>query len=69
MSPCFFNLSKDAVMKDTRERAGYVEVAIWDAKENSEYLGKWLMFANDTVLVGDSEEKLLTLVQNFGSIC
>ena len=27
------------------------------------------MFADDTVLLGDSEEKLERLVQEFGSVC
>ena len=29
----------------------------------------WLMFADDTVLLGDSEEKLERLVQEFGRVC
>merc|ERR1712002_376084 len=30
---------------------------------------EWLMFADDTVLVGDSKEKLERLVQEFGNVC
>ena len=69
MSPWLFNLFMDAVMKEVRERASDVGVKMWDARRNSEYLVKWLMFADDTVLVGDSEEKLGRLVQEFGSVC
>ena len=29
----------------------------------------WLMFADDTMLLGDSEEKLERLVQEFGRAC
>ena len=42
---------------------------MWDARENSEYMIKWLMFVDDTALVNDSEEKLGRLVQEFGRVC
>ena len=29
----------------------------------------WLLFADDTELLGDSEEKLERLVQEFGRVC
>ena len=32
-------------------------------------LNEWLMFADDTVLVSDTEEKLERLVQEFSSVC
>ena len=38
-------------------------------QEVTEWKVEWLMFADDTVLVGDSEEKLERLVQEFGSVC
>ena len=44
-------------------------VALWDARENNEYMVKWLMFADDTVLLSDSEEKLSRLVQEFANVC
>ena len=69
MSPWLFNLFMDGVMREVRERAGDVGVALWDARENNEYMVKWLMFADDTVLLSDSEEKLSRLVQEFGNVC
>ena len=35
----------------------------------NERLIGYIMFADDTVLLGDSEEKLERLVQEFGSVC
>ena len=62
MSPCLFNLFMDAVMKEVREKAGDVDVTLWDERRNIEWKVDWLMFADDTVLLGDSEEKLERLV-------
>ena len=69
MSPWLFNLFMDAVMKEVREKAGDVGVTLWDEKRNVEWKVDWLMFADDTVLLGDSEEKLERLVQEFGRVC
>merc|ERR1712002_295278 len=52
-----------------RERVGDVGVTLWDARRNCEWKVEWLMFADDTVLVGDSKEKLERLVQEFGNVC
>ena len=52
-----------------RERVGDVGATLWDARRNCEWKVEWLMFADDTVLVGDSKEKLERLVQEFGSVC
>ena len=68
MSPWLFNVFMDGVMKEVREAVGDVGVTLWDARSNSEWKVEWLMFADDTVLVGDSE-KLEGLVQEFGSVC
>ena len=38
-------------------------------RRNIEWKVDWLMFADDTVLLGDSEEKLERLVQEFGKVC
>ena len=56
-------------MKEVREKAGDVGVTLWDErKKNIEWKVDWLMFADDTVLLGDSEEKLETLAQEFGRV-
>ena len=52
-----------------REGAEDVGVTLWDTRRNEEWKVEWLMFAGDTVLVGDSEEKLSRLVQEFGNVC
>ena len=69
ISPWLFNLFMDAVMKEVREKAGDVGVTMWDERRNTEWEVDWLMFADDTVLLGDSEEKLERLVQEFGRVC
>ena len=69
MSPWLFNLFLDAVMKEVREKAGDVGVTLWDERRNVEWKVDWLMFADDTVLLGDVEEKLERLVQEFGRVC
>ena len=69
MSLWLFNLFMDVVMKKVREKAGYVGVTLRDEGRNIERKVDWLMFADDTVLLGDSEEKLERLVQEFGRVC
>ena len=39
---------------------------MWDKGRNCEWKAGWMMFADDTVLGGDSEEKLQRLVKEFG---
>ena len=68
MSPWLFNLFMDAAMKEVREKAGDVGVTLQDERRNIEWKVDWLMFADDTVLLGDSEEKLEILVQEFGRV-
>ena len=68
MSPWLFNLYMDGVVREVNVRV----------------LGKWLellsaaggrfdiyqlLFADDTALVVDSEEKLYRLVNEFGRVC
>ena len=62
MSPWLFNFFMDAVMKEVREKAGDVGVTLRDESRNIEWKVDWLMFADDTVLLGDSEEKLARLL-------
>ena len=53
----------DAAMKEVGEKADDVGVTLQDERINNEWKVDWLMFADDTVLLGDSEEKLERLVQ------
>ena len=69
MSPWLFNLFMDAVMKEVREKAGDVGVTLQNERRNVEWKVDWLMFADDTVLLGDSKEKLERLVQEFVRVC
>ena len=69
MSPWLFNLFMDAAMKEIREKVGVVGVTLQDERRNIEWKVGCLMFADDTVLLGDSEEKLERLVQEFGRVC
>ena len=62
MSPWLFNLFMDAVMKEVREKAGDIGVTLWDEKRNIEWMVDWSMFADNTVLLGDSEEKSERLI-------
>ena len=69
MSPWLFNLFMDAVMKEVKEKAGDVGVTMRDERRNIEWNVDFLMFAGDTVLLGDTEEKLERPVQEFGREC
>ena len=69
MSPWLFNLFMDAAMREVRVNAGEIGVTLRDVGRDVEWKVDWLMFADDTVLVGDSEEKLERLVQEFGRVC
>ena len=69
MSPWLFNLFMDSVMKEVREKVGDVGVTLQDESRNIEWKVDWLMFADNTVLLGNSEEKLERLAQGFGSVC
>ena len=69
MSPWLFNIFMDGVMREVREKVGDVGVKLWDNSRRCKWKIEWLMFADDTVLVGDSEEKLQMLVREFGNVC
>ena len=43
-------------------KAGNVGMTLWDEIRNIEWKVDWLMFADDIVLLGDSEENLERLV-------
>ena len=68
MSSWLFNLFMDAAMKEVGEKAGDVGVILWDERRNIEWKVDWLMFADDSVLLGVSEGKLERLVQGIGSV-
>ena len=57
MSPWLFNLFIEAMMKEVREKAGDIYVTLRDERRNIEWKVGWLMFADDTVLLSDSEEE------------
>jgi len=69
MSPWLFNIFMDGVMREVKGKAGEVGAHMWDDRRNREWKVEWLMFSDDTVLVGDSEQKLQKLVKDFGSVC
>ena len=56
-------------MKEVREKASDVGMTLRDEGRNIEWKVDWSMFAEDTVLLGDSEEKLERLIQEFGRLC
>ena len=68
MSPWLFNLFMGAMMKEVREKASDVGVTLRDEIRNTEWKVDWLMFADGTGLLSDSEKKLERLVQEFGSV-
>ena len=68
MSPWLLNLFMDAVIKEVREKAGDVGVTLQDERRNIDWKVDCLIFADDIVLLGDTEEKLERLVQEFGSV-
>ena len=69
MSPWVFDLFMDAAIQKVREKAGDVGVILQDERRNIEWEIDWLKFADETVLLGDSEEELERLVQEFGRVC
>ena len=64
-----FNIFMDGVMREVRKRIGDVGVKLWDKARICKWKIEWLMFADDTMLVGDNEEKLQMLVRKFGNVC
>ena len=69
MSPWLFNVYMDGVMKELRANVGEVGAVFLETNEGREWIVEWLMFADDTVLVCDSREKLMRLVSEFESVC
>ncbi|XP_068229349.1 uncharacterized protein [Palaemon carinicauda] len=68
MSPWLFNLYVDRVVKEVK--ALVLERGLkMIAGNNYEWETNQLLFADDTILVTDSEEKLGRLVTEFGRVC
>ena len=68
MSPWLFNLYIDGVVREVNARVLGRGLELIDASENAWQLNQ-LLFADDTVVVADSEEKLCQLVTEFGRVC
>ena len=68
MSPWLFNLYMDGVVREMNARARGMGLKLIDESEN-EWEMNQLLFADDTVIVADSEEKLNQLVSEFGRVC
>uniref|UniRef100_UPI0025A02200 reverse transcriptase domain-containing protein n=1 Tax=Klebsiella pneumoniae TaxID=573 RepID=UPI0025A02200 len=69
MSPWLFNVFMDGVMKEVQRRVGEAGASLWDAKSNCAWKLGWLMYADDTKLVADSEAELQKLVEVFENVC
>ena len=68
MSPWLFNLYIDGVVREVNARVLGRGLKLTDSNEN-EWEMNQLLFADDTVVVADSEEKLCQLVSEFGRVC
>ena len=68
MSPWLFNLYIDGVVREVNARVLGRGLELLD-ENGSEWQVNQLLFADDTVVVADSEEKLCQLVAEFGRVC
>ena len=68
MSPWLFNLYIDGVVREVNARVLGRGLKLLDANGN-EWEMNQLLFADDTVVVADSEKKLRQLVTEFGKVC
>ena len=68
MSPWLFNLYIDGVVREVNARVLGRGLKLVDGNENEWELNQ-LLFADDTVVVADSERKLCQLVTEFGRVC
>ena len=68
MSPWLFNLYIDGVVREVNTRVLGRGLRMVDANGN-EWEMNQLLFADDTVVVADSEKKLRQLVEEFGRVC
>ena len=68
MSPCLFNLYIDGVVREVNARVQGQGLKLVDGNDEEWELNQ-LLFADDTVVVADSKEKLCRLVAEFGVVC
>ena len=68
MSPWLFNLYIDGVVREVNARAPGRGLKLVHGNDNEWELNQ-LLFADDTVVVADSERKLCQLVTEFGRVC
>ena len=68
MSPWLFNLYIDGVVREVNARVLGRGLKLVDGNENEWELNQ-LLFADDTVVVADSERKLCQLLTEFGRVC
>ena len=68
MSPWLFNLYIDGVVREVNARVNGHGLKLLDENDSDWELNQ-LLFADDTVVVADSEEKLCQLVTEFGRVC
>ena len=69
MPPWVFNLFMDGVVREIRKTTGEIGVRLIGDRSRHGWIVEWLMFADDTVLLGDDEKKLQRLVNEFGRVC
>ena len=68
MSPWLFNLYMDGVVREVSARVNGEGAKLMNA-DGREWELWQILFADDTALVADSEEKLQKLVEEFGRVC
>ncbi len=67
MSPWLFNIYMDGVMREVKGKVGKVGVRMYD--EGRTWVLNSILFADDMVLIAESESDLQNLVNVFGSVC
>ncbi len=67
MSPWLFNIYMDGVMREVKGKVGEVRVRMYDEGRNC--VLNSVLFADDTVLVAESESDLQNLLSVLDSVC
>ena len=68
MSPWLFNVYMDGVVREVNVRVLLKGLKLLSANGGMFEINQ-LLFADDTALVADSEEKLCRLLSEFGRVC
>ena len=68
MSPWLFNVYMDGVVREVNVRVLGKELELL-SENGSRFDINQLLFADDTALLADSEDKLCRLVSEFGRVC